>query len=280
MKLQDVMTVYKKSVDWGVLRPNSKRNYLQAFNHLKPIIMKDIADIRRRDVLKIRDGLMDRPGTANVFVTAASRLLTFAVDREYIDVNVALNIRRLKLGEYRAWKDSELKAFLAVAEGYVRTAFLIALYTGQRYSDVFSMRWTDYDGLTIKVRQEKTGAPLIIPCHKNLKVELDSLPKNGMWIMSSDGINKYVKSTFRDHWIKALKKADLRGVGCVFHGLRKTAAKKLAEAGASTHEIMAITGHKTVAMVQKYTDAAEQERRAKNAIDKLTIMEDMDDDDG
>jgi integrase len=62
--------------------------------------------------------------------------------------------------------------------------------------------------------------------------------------------------------------------GLVFHGLRKAAAVRLAEAGCSTHEIAAITGHETLAMVELYTKGAEQKRRAVAAIQKLELVRD------
>jgi integrase len=54
-----------------------------------------------------------------------------------------------------------------------------------------------------------------------------------------------------------------------FHGLRKTTAKALAEAGATTKEIAAITGHRTLSMVELYTEQAEQKKLAISAISKL-----------
>ena len=53
---------------------------------------------------------------------------------------------------------------------------------------------------------------------------------------------------------------------CKPHGLRKAAARRLAEAGCSASEIMLITRHKTLAEVERYTRAAEQERLARQAI--------------
>ncbi len=53
---------------------------------------------------------------------------------------------------------------------------------------------------------------------------------------------------------------------CKPHGLRKAAARRLAEAGCSASEIMSITGHKTLAEVERYTRSAEQERLAQRAI--------------
>ena len=49
---------------------------------------------------------------------------------------------------------------------------------------------------------------------------------------------------------------------CKPHGLRKTAARRLAEAGCSASEIAAITGHKTLAEVERYTRATDQARLA------------------
>jgi len=57
----------------------------------------------------------------------------------------------------------------------------------------------------------------------------------------------------------AIRKAGLPPY-CKAHGLRKAAARRLAEAGCSTQEIMAVTGHKTLSEVERYTRAAEQER--------------------
>ena len=44
------------------------------------------------------------------------------------------------------------------------------------------------------------------------------------------------------------------------HGLRKAAARRLAEAGCSAHEIMAMTGHKSLAEAERYTRQADQAR--------------------
>ena len=58
---------------------------------------------------------------------------------------------------------------------------------------------------------------------------------------------------------------------CVLHGLRKCAARHLAEAGCSESEIMAITGHRTSRMVGHYTKAANKKQQATAAIVKLEL---------
>ena len=57
---------------------------------------------------------------------------------------------------------------------------------------------------------------------------------------------------------------------CVTHGLRKAAARRLADAGCSTLMIMAVTGHQSLKEVERYTRAAEQKRLATAAIALLS----------
>lgn len=53
------------------------------------------------------------------------------------------------------------------------------------------------------------------------------------------------------------------------HGLRKTACKALAHAGCTGPEIMAVSGHSSLAQVQVYIDEVEQVRMAEAAMEKL-----------
>jgi len=55
------------------------------------------------------------------------------------------------------------------------------------------------------------------------------------------------------------------------HGLRKAAARRLAEAGATEHQIAAVTGHKSLAEIQRYTKAANQARLARSAVPLLGL---------
>ena len=55
---------------------------------------------------------------------------------------------------------------------------------------------------------------------------------------------------------------------CKAHGLRKAAARRLAEVGCTPHQNMSVTGHKTLTEVERYTRAAEQERLNQQALAK------------
>jgi integrase len=56
---------------------------------------------------------------------------------------------------------------------------------------------------------------------------------------------------------------------CSAHGLRKAAARRLAEAGCTEQEIAAITGHASLQEIVRYTKAADQNRLATAAMDKV-----------
>ena len=55
--------------------------------------------------------------------------------------------------------------------------------------------------------------------------------------------------------------------------LRKAAARRLAEAGCSTHEIAAITGHASLKEIARYTEAADRKRLAVSAMAKVRTLD-------
>ena len=56
---------------------------------------------------------------------------------------------------------------------------------------------------------------------------------------------------------------------CSAHGVRKATATRLAERDAPTHEIMAITGHKSLAEVERYTREVDRRKLADSAMARL-----------
>ena len=56
---------------------------------------------------------------------------------------------------------------------------------------------------------------------------------------------------------------------CVAHGLRKAALRRLAEHGSTTKEIAAVSGHRSLSEIERYTARADQAGLARSAIAKL-----------
>lgn len=56
------------------------------------------------------------------------------------------------------------------------------------------------------------------------------------------------------------------------HGLRKAQGRRLAEAGCSAPEIMAVLGHKTLSEGQKYIDDFNRQRAASTGMERVATM--------
>jgi integrase len=88
-------------------------------------------------------------------------------------------------------------------------------------------------------------------------------------------------STFGNKFADWCKQAGLEPVMCAdgrvrsyrAHGLRKAACKALAHAGCTGPEIMAVSGHNSLAQVQIYIDEIEQEKMAEASMDKLAAKQ-------
>jgi enterobacteria phage integrase len=177
-------------------------------------------------------------------------------------------VRAFKSKEIHTWAESEIHQFEQrwPVGTRQRLGFDLLLYTGQRGSDVARMP-RPAAGEKIHVAQQKTGAKLAITVHPELRRSLDACPSGQVAaIVTAYGAPFSIKG-FGQFMSDAIREAGLPAA-CKAHGLRKAAARRLAEAGCSAHEIMAVTGHKTLTEVERYTRAAEQERLNEMAIEK------------
>jgi integrase len=187
----------------------------------------------------------------------------------WTDRDPTAGVKAYKSKEIHTWNEDEIATFeKRWPEGSrERLAFELLLYTGQRGSDVHRMMWTDLVEDTIRVAQRKTATKLTIPIHDALHRVLGMSNRGGATILITAYGQPFSVKGFGNMVSTAIRDAGLPE-RCKPHGLRKAAARRLAEAGCSASEIMAITGHKTLAEVERYTRAAEQERLARRAIQR------------
>ena len=277
--VEAVVREYRSTPKFQGLAAGTRKNYervlMAIVDDFGGVVIKDI---KRRHVRAHRDQLSTTPAAANTRQKIWVILLQFAVDQEYIPHHPALRLDKFKGGEHARWPEEAVEHATTpgVLPEHLRRAIVLAVYTGQREGDCVRMTWADFDGTAIRVTQEKTGAKLWVPCHAALKAELEKW-RDGATAPSiltrTDGTPWRSSRSFATMFSRGLHgKGNKRRPefdGLVFHGLRKVAAARLAEAGCSVHEIAAITGHTTLAMVEHYTREADQRRRASAAIAKL-----------
>jgi len=213
-----------------------------------------------------------KPHAARNWFKAIRHVMAFAVSVGICktDPTQGVKLPKAKSKEHRPWTPEEVAAYESAHPigTKARLAFALGYYTAQRRSDVVRMgRQHIRDGY-INVRQDKTDAVLDIPLHPLLQQIIDATPSEHLTLLTTKAGRPYAPNDFSEQfraWCAAAKlPAD-----CHFHGLRYSAAKTLAEAGCTPHQIAAITGHATLAMVQKYSKAVEQRRAASEAMAKL-----------
>ena len=227
-----------------------------------------VHQMRRTHVSRVIGALGDHPGAANSLIKVLRLLLEFGVNLEWIDVNPAARTRSYDSVEYHTWTEDEITKFEAhwPLGGRERLAFDVLLYTGQRVSDACAMSLPDAGG-KIRVVQIKTKARLAISVHPRLQSSIEACPSGQLTILVTRKGKPIKAGALSQLMSKAIDKAGLPGE-CVAHGLRKAAARRLAEAGCSTLEIMSVTGHTTLTEVERYTRDYGQEGLNARALEK------------
>src|ERR1700688_214926 len=110
-------------------------------------------------------------------------------------------------------------------------------------------------GDMITVRQSKTGKPLVIPIGNELRTAIDAMPADRLTFIVTTRGEPFSPPNFTN-WVRdRCQEAGLPDTLSVY-GLRKAMCRRLAEAGCSEKQIAAISGHKTLRMMQLYTAAA------------------------
>jgi integrase len=274
--LADIASGYERSAAFVNLSPSTQRTYRCA---LKPILEKhghrlvrDLpADAAQRLIEEIG---AERPAMANLTLAVLSKVMGYAIKAKVRRDNPFAGLERYRGGTYHTWTEDELAAYekrwpLGSRE---RLAYALLLYTGQRGGDVCRMLRAHIVGNRIRVVQDKARKgevrELMIPIHPALAQAVNAGPVVGMHHLITNARGQPYKE-LTDLIEAAVRKAGLPD-RCVAHGLRKAACRRLAEAGASSKQIQAISGHKTLAQVEHYTRAAEQTILADSAIAKLS----------
>lgn len=243
-----LITEYRSSTDFLNKAEKTRREYDRYLDMIREKFGKDpifaIQDKRHRAKFKDwRDSMSDKPRTADYAWTTLARVLSFAKDRGRITVNVCEKGGRLYAAD-RAdmiWTDDTIKRLVAVAGVEVCAVMMMALWTGQRKGDLLRAPWSAYDGKTLRFKQSKTGARVVIPVGLPLKEMLDSMARRSPVILTNTRGRPWTLDGFSTSWGKAVAKAGIEGL--TFHDLRGTAVTRLALAGCSNAQIAAITGH-------------------------------------
>lgn len=177
----------------------------------------------------------------------------------------------------------------------VRDIFMVGVWTAQRVSDynniskesiktyVREVIDTDENGqkrivskefTRIEIRQQKTGAKVVVPCSSELKSILEKYDYN-LPHLEDQVINRYIKEIGRDAGLTELVEIERTQGGKAqmqriekyklihTHTARRTGATLMYLSGMDIYDIMKITGHSSPAMLKKYIKADQLEVASK-----------------
>jgi integrase len=174
---------------------------------------------------------------------------------------------------FRCWTDAEVRQFEAAhpVGTRARLAMALGLFLGQARQDWIAMgpQHLGLDEETggevlnwVRLKTEdSTGLELAISVHIGLRRIIDATPSGHLTFL----VNEYDKLFTADGfggWFR--NKCNEAGLPhCSFHGLRKAAATRLADAGCNAMEIASITGHASLREVQRYTETRDRKKAAR-----------------
>jgi integrase len=267
--IRDLIAAYERSPEWAALKPRTVKARLAALRHIMPVSHLTVAGLRRKALLELRDAIAVGigPGAANAFAANMAALLSWARERGWIEYSPADRIKALRGGHFPTWTEDDFAAAMDAATPALKRALMLAVHTGQRRGDLIAARWPDMAGGVWRLRQEKTGARLAIPLHPDLAADMATWPRDAVTVLATEAKTPWDRDALTMAVMRLMEGIGRKGLNV--HGLRKLAAVRLAEAGASVHEIAAVTGHASLAQVALYTRDVDQARLARAAVVRL-----------
>jgi len=271
--LAALIVSYKQDAAFKDLRPTTKAGYLSRLDAIRREHGgRSVTGLNQERIETMLAAYDDRPAAKLDTLKKLRILIKHAMKKKLISGDPSTGIKRKKIGEVRSWTDDEIRQYenrwpIGTKQ---RTAFALMLFTGQRRSDVHRMTWQDISQRTgrIKVHQQKTGVKIEVPLHRDLREVLEKARHNHVTIVNTEHGKPFTVDGISSFMRDAIKAAGL-SLDCQPHGLRKAAGRRLAEAGCSTKQIMAILGHKSIAEAERYTSDADQIRLATAAMSML-----------
>ncbi len=274
-----LIAAMRETDKWANFSPRYRKDLEPVFEYLTEKIGKaDVARLTQADVYDAMEKNLHRVRFANYIPTAISMLSKLAIRKRWRRDNPAIDIEPLKVPKARKkphvpWVDWAVEKMREEGEPLPLLIFEIGVGSVQRPGDWVDFQWGDYDGETLKLRQNKTGKPLLLPCTEALKKALDQAKaKLGFAPHPSRHILTRADGSAMDyHAMARVMVRERKRLGLMAfdqHALRYRGVMELAWAGCTDDEIASFSGHTSKAMIIKYAGEARQIMRARQAAAK------------
>jgi integrase len=250
--------------------------------HLKPFFAdKPLSKITTFDVERYKKHRLEQEaakGTINRELAALSHLFSKAVEWKWVDHKPA-TIKRLQedSGRITYLTTEQIERLIQAAIGdqfeQLYPFIVIGLETSMRRSEILSIKLEDIDldRLVIYIPKAKAGAreqPITSHLAEFLDPYIEAAEKDQVWLFPSGKSKSGHTVNIEKPWKRVVLAAGLDPTQVVRHTLRHTAITHLVQAGVDLPTVKRISGHKTLAMVEKYSHQnGDHIRAAMNKLD-------------
>ena len=238
---------------------------------------KPVALLASRHIRMLRDERAEQPGAANQRLKALKALFAWACEEkpDLVSQNPTWGVRKIRYatGGHHSWTPEEVAQYRHRHSigTKARLALDLLLYTGGRREDAVRLGPQHVRQSRVRFRQAKnehrTPIDIDIPLHPELDASIAATPSGHLNFLVTEFGRPFTPAGFGNWFRDKCDQANLHH--CSAHGLRKATAAALAEAGATAHEIAAVTGHMSLEEIERYTRAARKKKLADTAIAKL-----------
>ncbi|WP_375614029.1 tyrosine-type recombinase/integrase [Bartonella sp. AC151YNML] len=229
--------------------------------------------INKKHIIAGVERRKETPAMAREFLKVLNGLFNWAIDQGLLENNPTLGVKRPALinkGGFAAWTEEDVeKYYKRWPHGtHERVWIDVLLYTGLRRGDSVRIGWKDVKDNIIHLKTEKSKfqTDVFLPILPELAKTLEAGPIGEETFICSKTNKKFIKENFGHAFRDACNAA---GIKKSAHGLRKLAATRAANSGATVSQLKALFGWTHDAMASLYTKSADRKKLALEAIKKL-----------
>lgn len=246
---------YRESGAYEGLAKETRKQFKYQFRKmLEKAAEAPLAELDQGSIVDGRESRRAKPSDANKYVRASIKLFDFAVERGWMRENPAKGVGKVPLPNKKVgflqWEEDDLERYekrwpVGTRE---RLALDLLLYTGVRRSDVVRLgRQHMRRNGELVIRTEKSvnmGSPIevTITILPPLARSIAATKTGDLTFLITHRGSAFVKESFGTWFKLACKGAGVDDDGKAAHGLRKVAATRAAEAGATEAELNAMFG--------------------------------------
>jgi len=272
-----LLTHYRETTAWSELSAATRRQRDNIFaGVLNTAGYEPYAKITAAAIEAGKERRAHTPHQCRNFLDAMRGLFRWAKHAGHVKIDPTAGVSNppRKQGDgFKVWTEDDVAAYERRWHiGTRQRVWLdILLYTGLRRGDVVRLgRQHVRNGVaTLKNEKGSFKVEVNLPILSVLQATLDAGPCGDLAFICGERGRPLTKESFGNMFKDACKMAGVNAPKQAAHGLRKVAATRAAENGATEFELMAIFGWTDPKMAAHYVKAANRRRLAAQAMEKL-----------